>query len=341
MTVPVDLRSDTVTRPTAGMRRAMAEAEVGDDVFGEDPSVRALEIQAAALLDHEAALFVPSGTMGNQIAIHLACRSGDDVLLEATSHVYLYELGAMAAWSGAMPRVIHGSGGRIALEQLERSVAGEAYYLARPALLILENTHNHAGGVLSTPEDQAPLVEFARRLGIPMHLDGARLFNAAVALGRPVCDLARSFDTVMISLSKGLGAPVGSILVGSSPTIARARIVRKRMGGGMRQAGIIAAGGSFALTHHVERLAADHQRAAVLAVALANHSAFVLDPGSVRTNIVIAEVREARRQGEILEALAARGVLAVPMGAGRIRFVTHMDVDDAGISRALEAIQAL
>ena len=337
----VDLRSDTVTRPGREMREAMANAEVGDDVYGEDPTVRRLEELAAGLLGHAAALFVPTGTMGNQIAVHLLARAGHDVLVEEGSHVYLYELGAMAAWTGALPRVIRGTGGRISPEQISEAVAPPIYYMARTALLVLENTHNHAGGTVLAPAEQDALLARARALGLRAHLDGARIFNAAAAAGVAARRLAEGFDTVMFSLSKGLGAPVGSMVCGSSELVHEARVVRKRMGGGMRQAGVLAAAGLYALTHHVSRLAEDHARAARLAAALAAHPAFELDPAQVRTNIVVTGLREPGRAEALLAELRAAGVLAGTMGPGRLRFVTHLDIDDRDIERAIAAIGGL
>jgi threonine aldolase len=336
----VDLRSDTVTRPTDGMRRAMAGAEVGDDVYGEDPTVRRLEERAAALVGHEAAIFVPSGTMGNQVAIHLHARPGCDVLLHEDSHVYRYELGAMAAWSGAVPRVLRSPDGVLDPAEVAAAVAPEIYYLAPTRVLVLENSHNHAGGTVTPPGPHRELVAVARERGLRVHLDGARIFNAAASLGVEARVLAEGVDTVMFCLSKGLGAPVGSLLCGGADLIREARVVRKRMGGGMRQAGILAAAGLYALEHHVERLPDDHRRARRLAEALAAHSAFDIDPALVRTNIVIAGVRRAADTERILASLRDRGVLAGAMGAGRIRFVTHLGIDDAAIGRAIEALAA-
>ena len=338
-TQPVDLRSDTVTRPTAGMRRAMADAEVGDDVYGEDPTVRALEERTAELLGTEAAVFVPSGTMGNQIAIHLLADRGADVLLEAGCHVYVYELGAMAAWTGALPRVLQGERGLLDPGDVRRAVAPPVEYLARTRLLLLENTHNTAGGIVLRPERHAALVEAARDHELRVHLDGARLLNAAVALGRPPAELTAGVDTVMVCLSKGLGAPVGSVLCGTAALMREARIVRKRMGGGMRQVGVLAAAGLYALEHHVERLAEDHARAARLARALAELGPFRIDPATVETNIVVTAVDPVEDAPTILRALAERGVLAGGMGPGRIRFVTHLDVDDVGLDRAIDALR--
>ncbi len=337
----VDLRSDTVTKPTPAMRRALADAEVGDDVYGEDPTVARLEERAAELIGHEAALFVPTGTMGNQIAVNIHTRPGTDVLLEAGSHVYLYELGAMAAWSGAVPRPIEGRNGMLDRELLAAAVPPDVYYLAPATLVVLENSHNHAGGRVMNPELHDELVAEARGLGLHVHLDGARIFNSATALGVDADELAKGVDSVMFCLSKGLGAPVGSMLCGSRDLIRQARVVRKRMGGGMRQAGVLAAAGLYALDHHIDRLADDHARAGRLAEAVADNPLFELDPSTVETNIVIAALRRPQCGARILEDLKSRGVLAGAMGEGRIRFVTHLDIDDAALDRAVAALSEL
>ena len=334
----VDLRSDTVTRPTPGMREAMARADVGDDVYGEDPTIRRLEELAAAQTGQEAALFVPTGTMGNQVAVHLHTRPGSDVLLHEDCHVYRYELGAMAAWSGAVPRVVRGADGVPDPDEVASAIAPDVYYMAQTRLLVLENSHNHAGGSLLPPDRQERLIAVARERGVRVHLDGARIFNAATALGLDVRLLTEPLDTVMFCLSKGLGAPVGSMLCGSADAIREARVIRKRMGGGLRQAGILAAAGLYALEHHVELLAADHRRARRLAEALAGHPAFEIDPAKVRTNIVIASLGDPGSADRILAELRGHGVLAGPMGPGRIRFVTHLDVDDRGLDRAIDAL---
>jgi threonine aldolase len=336
----VDLRSDTVTKPGAEMRRAMAEAEVGDDVYGEDPTVRRLEETAAALVGHEDAVFVPTGTMGNQVAINLHSPAGTEVIVESGSHVYNYELAAMTAWSGVLPRVLSGRNGMLDADQVRQAISPPVYYMAPTSALLLENTHNHAGGTVLPMDRKNALLGVAREGGLKVHLDGARIFNAASALGLPAARLAEGVDSVMFCLSKGLGAPVGSVLCGKKDWLEEARVVRKRMGGGMRQVGVLAAAGLVGLERNVDRLVEDHARARRLAEALADLSAFQLDPDAVETNIVIAEVRPPHEVGHILEELRRKGLLAGPMGPGRVRFVTHLDVDDAELDRAIETIRA-
>jgi threonine aldolase len=334
---PVDLRSDTVTRPSPAMRRAMCEAEVGDDSFGEDPTVRALEEEAASLCGHEAALYVPSGTMGNQIAVNVHVRQGDEVILDANSHIAEYELSGIAVWSGAMARVVQTPAGLPSPAQLRAAYrGGEAYDSGRTGLLALENTHMLAGGVPHAPRDLAPVLEFAGTRGVPVHLDGARLFNAAVALGVPARAIAAPFASATFCLSKGLGAPVGSCLAGSAAFIAEARRVRKRMGGGMRQAGILAAAGVYALRHNIARLAEDHDRARRLAAELTGIEGLQVDPDPPPTNIVMIQV--AGEPESFVRRLGEEGVLAFVEG-GKVRLVTHLDIDDAAIDAAVVALR--
>ncbi|HEX2254916.1 MAG TPA: GntG family PLP-dependent aldolase [Thermoanaerobaculia bacterium] len=336
------------------MRRAMAEAEVGDDVYGEDPTVLRLEAEAAEMLGHEAALFMPTGTMGNQVALHLHTRrpgagAGSEVICEARSHVLLYEMGAMAALSGLLPRPVAGDpSGRLDPEAVEGAIAPDVGYLAPTGAVVVENTHNMAGGTVTRPEALAALVEVARRHELPIHLDGARIFNAAVALGLPAAELARGFDSVMFSLSKGLGAPVGSMLCGGRSFIAAARRVRKMFGGGMRQVGVLAAAGRMALSQGPPRLAADHANARRLAEGLAGIRGLEIDPATVETNIVIFRVgpewfgADAPATPALARTFVARaaeaGVLAVPVGPDRVRFVTHRDVASDRIDQALAAL---
>ena len=334
----VDLRSDTVTRPTAAMRHAMSVAEVGDDVFGDDPTVIALEQRIATLTGKEAALYVPSGTMGNQLAVHVQARPADEVLLEAESHIYAYEQGGIAANSGCLAHPVRGERGVMPHEVLLAALRGEDDHVARVTLVCAENTHNRAGGAIVPLERLRALAALARDRGLRLHLDGARLWNASVATGVPVADWAACADTLMMCFSKGLGAPVGSILAGPAAVIRDARRARKRWGGGMRQAGVLAAACLHALDHHVTRLAEDHARARRLAEGFARAPGVrVMMP---ETNIVLADLDpplpEAR---EFVAGLAVLGVRLVPFGVRRVRAIAHLDVDDAGVERAIAAFR--
>jgi threonine aldolase len=339
----IDLRSDTVTRPSEEMRRAMANAEVGDDVYGEDPTVNRLEQRAAELFARPAALFVPTGTMGNQIAIHLHTRPGQEILCESRAHVYNYEMAMPGAFSGCLIRPVLTADGVLSWPALAPGLSLEApYHRARTGLIVVENTLNMAGGVVTPPPVAAEICRRAKDLGIPVHLDGARIFNAATTLKRPVEELARGFDSVMFCLSKGLGAPVGSMLIGDEEFIHRARIVRKMLGGGMRQAGILAAAGLVALEKGPARLAEDHANAAFLAAGLAALPRAELDPGRVQSNIVIFGVaKTGEPAAKLVEKLAARNVLAGAAGPDSVRLVTHLDVSRQQCQAALEALQAL
>ncbi len=336
---PIDLRSDTVTHPTPGMRKAMAAAEVGDDVFGEDPTVRRVEARVAELLGFEAALFVPSGTMGNAIAIRILTERGDEVLVEHRSHVVRYELSAMSALSGVMPRMVaEAPDGHLTPEHVRAAVAPRAYYKSDVSLVVLENTHNLAGGtVLGVAEVQA-VIGAGKEAGFRVHVDGARIWNAAVALGVPPSALVAGADTVMTCLSKGLGCPVGSLVASSRERIEKARRVRKLLGGGMRQVGILAAAGLWALDEAIPRLAEDHARARQLGEALGRgRGVRVTRP---QTNIVVATL-ESRPAPDVAAALAERDVLAIAMDARTLRLVTHRDVSEDGCARAVEAIGAV
>jgi len=341
----IDLRSDTVTRPTPAMRRAMAEAIVGDDVYGEDPTVRALEEEAAARLERPAALFVPTGTMGNQIAVHLQTVRGSEVLIEARGHIFNFELGAMAALSGALPRPITTAAGLLTPADIDAHVHPRVSYVTPTRLLCLENTHNLWSGLPMEAARTAALLAAARRHDLRVHLDGARIFNAAAALGVTAAALARGCDTVMFCLSKGLAAPAGSLLVGEADLIAEARRVRKMFGGGMRQVGVLAAAGRVALAEMVGRLPEDHARARRLAEGLAALPAVELDPERIRTNIVVFGLRpdpapgaaEAAPAARFVAALEARGVRCGAFGATQVRMVTHYEVDDAAVERTLAA----
>ncbi|HYY70455.1 MAG TPA: low specificity L-threonine aldolase [Terriglobales bacterium] len=336
----VDLRSDTVTRPTAEMRRAMAEAEVGDDVYGEDPTVNRLEQRAAEIFGREAAIFVPSGTMGNQIAIRQHTHHGQEVICEERSHIFNYEMATMAAFSGCLARAIYGEDGVLTWSEVKKRIAPKIYSRAPTGLVSLENTHNMTGGTVYPPEIADEICDGAHDAGLPVHLDGARIFNAAVALGKTVAEITRKFDSVMFCLSKGLGAPVGSLLLGSGEFIVRARACRKMLGGGMRQAGILAAAGLIALEKMPKRLAEDHANARFLAEGLALVPGIKLDPSRVRTNIVVFDISgTAMTSAELSRRLAERSVLMNGISPERMRLVTHMDVDRAACERALAAIR--
>jgi len=335
---PIDLRSDTVTRPTPAMRRAMAEAEVGDDHYGEDPTVNRLEEAAARLLGFEAALFVPSGTMGNEIAIRLLTEPGQEVLADERSHVVQYELSGMAALSGVAPHVVVTEDGRLTPDHVRRALKPPALNRAQIGLVVLENTHNLAGGVVSSVRETAETIATCREAGLNVHVDGARVWNAAVAEGVPPRELLKGADTAMVTLSKGLCAPVGSLLLCSAKLHPRAWRVRQQFGGGMRQAGILAAAGLIGLETMVSRLAEDHANAQLLAKSLARSSRVRVAPA--RTNIVVGRV-EGERAPEVAAALAGRGVLASAMDASTLRLVTHHDVSRADCERAADALAAV
>lgn len=338
----VDLRSDTVTRPTAQMRAAMASAEVGDDVYGEDPSVNRLEGRAAEIFGKEAALFVPSGCMGNLIAIKVWTHHGDEVICEERSHVNLYELASMSAIAGCMPRAVRGQDGILKWEQIEAVIRQKIYYDSQSSLICLENTHNVAGGIVHAVGGINEICDGAQRAGLKVHLDGARIFNAAVALGESVARIAGKVDSVMFCLSKGLGAPVGSMIAGSREFIAKGRIYRKMLGGGMRQAGILAAAGLIALENSPGRLHVDHENARYLAEQLATIPGLELDPRRVQTNIIICDCSKTGKTAiEFCEELREFGVWAQDTEKYAVRFVTHCDVDRAGIDQAVEKIRKL
>ncbi|MES1241781.1 MAG: GntG family PLP-dependent aldolase [Acidobacteriota bacterium] len=338
----IDLRSDTVTKPDAEMRRAMAEAEVGDDVYGEDPTVLKLEEEAAAALGCEASIFVPSGTMGNQIALHLLGRPGFELICDAISHVFRFEMGAMAALSGLLPRTLASPRGLLDPAAVEAVIEKDPTFHACTGLLAVENTHNIAGGVVYDRPRLDGLLDVARRHGLPVHLDGARIFNAATALGTSAAALAAGFDSVMFCLSKGLGAPVGSMLCGSRDFIRDAHRVRKMLGGGMRQAGVIAAAGLVALRKGPGRLAEDHENAKRLALVLAGLPGVEIDPAAVETNILVCRIGEEQgRTAGFLARLREAGVLASRVTVDQARFVTHRDVTGSLMDEAIETIRRL
>jgi threonine aldolase len=335
----IDLRSDTVTRPTPAMRQAMLEAEVGDDVYGEDPTVNRLEERAAAIFGKQAGLLVPTGTMGNTVAVKAHTRHGEEVICEARSHVLNYELAMMAWFSGCIGRPIAAGDGILTWEAIRKEVRPLGPHWAPTGLIEIENTHNMAGGTVTPVEVVEEICDRAHELGLPVHMDGARVFNAATALGRSVQEITAKVDTVMFCLSKGLGAPVGSMVVGPKEVIDRARLFRKRLGGGMRQAGVLAAAGLIALEQMPWRLHEDHFNACLLARGLANTSGITIDPERVQTNILIFDVTGTGLTGAQFSArLKDRGVLANPVGAATMRMVTHYDVSRADCETALAAV---
>ncbi len=338
----VDLRSDTVTKPTPEMRRAMAEAEVGDDVYGEDPTVNKLQARAAEIFEREAALFVPTGSMGNLIAIKVWTHHGNEVICEERGHINQYEMASMSAIAGCMPRTTTAPDGILNWELIEPLIRPKIYYRAQTGLISLENTHNMAGGTVCPPELADEICDHAHEAGLPVHLDGARIFNAAVALGRSAAELTRKFDSVMFCLSKGLGAPVGSMLVGSREFITKAHVYRKLFGGGMRQVGVLAAAGLVAVEKSPAKLKQDHQNARYLAEELSKIPGISMDSKKVQTNIVIFDVRgTGRTAADICAELSTRKVLAGPTDKFAIRMVTHFDVDRQGIDHALSALREI
>ncbi len=336
----IDLRSDTVTLPSAAMRRAMAEAEVGDDVYGEDPTINRLQARAAEVFGREAAIFVPSGSMGNAIAIKLHTRPGQEIICEERGHVFNYEMAMLSWFSGCLARPVAAADGILSWELVRAKLSAKVYDRAQTGLVSLENTHNMAGGAVMPQAVLDGICDGAHQAGIPVHLDGARIFNAAVALGVPVDRLTAKCDSVMFCLSKGLGAPVGSMLVGSKAFIAGARVVRKALGGGMRQAGVLAAAGLIALEEGPKRLHEDHENARLLAEGLAQIPGIAIDPRTVQSNILIADIGgTGMTSAEISGKLAERGVRANGVNPRTMRFVTHLDVSREQCKRALRVIE--
>jgi threonine aldolase len=337
---PIDLRSDTVTRPTPGMRAAMAAAEVGDDVFDEDPTVHRLQDQVAELLGTEAALFVPSGTMANQVCVRVHTRPGDELICETTSHVYVWEAGGPAALSGVATRPVDGDYGVLDLGRLADKVRPNSEHYARTRLIVLENTHNRGGGRVYPLDKCRAVTAWAHQNGLVAHLDGARLWNAHVATGIPLTDWCRPFDTVTVAFSKGLGAPVGSAVAGTKEFVANARRARKLFGGHMRQVGILAAGALYAMENHLARLADDHRNARVLAEAVRDTPGLRLDPPDVETNLVWFEVDpELAPAPAVAARLREKGVLVHVAGPTTLRACTHLDVSAAHAEYAAETIR--
>jgi len=336
----IDLRSDTVTRPTPGMRAAMAAAEVGDDVYGEDPTVNALEERVAALFGHEAALFTPTGSMANQIAVQLVVPPGEELLCDADAHLVTYEIGAAAAIGGISTRTWPAVAADLDVETVAAMVRPAGYHAVATRAIAVEQTHNRGGGAVLPLSTLEGLRRLADEHGVALHCDGARIWHAAVADQVPLSVYGGLFDTLSVCLSKGLGAPVGSLVVSSAERIERGRLLRKRMGGGMRQVGVLAAAGDYALTHHLSRLAEDHVRARRLAEALAPFG--IVDAARVRTNVVPLDLSKSTVDGARLGAVAReRGVLVSVLGPRFARLLTHLDVDDAGIDRAVEVLTGI
>jgi threonine aldolase len=338
MAAMIDFRSDTVTRPSAKMRAAMAAAEVGDDVYGEDPTVNLLERRAAERFGREAALFVPTGTMGNQIAIRLHTRPGQEVIAESRAHILDWEMATTAVFSGCLVRAVQAERGILTWNHIEPAIYGRGAFRAATGLIEIENTANLAGGGCTPVAVVEEIWAGAREHKLPTHLDGARIFNAAVALGVDVQALTRGFDTVMFCLSKGLGAPVGSMLVGSAELMERARLYRKALGGGMRQAGVLAAAGLMALELGPKRLHEDHAHARLIAEALSHTDGVEIELDAVETNIVIFKLTGGRNAHKLVERLKARGILMIAVGPDAVRLVTHLDVNRGDCVTAAEAL---
>ncbi|MDQ4123924.1 MAG: aminotransferase class V-fold PLP-dependent enzyme [Acidobacteriota bacterium] len=341
----IDLRSDTVTKPTPAMRRAMTEAEVGDDVYGEDPTVNRLQERAAEIFEMEAALFVPTGSMGNQICVKLHTKPGQEVVIEERGHIFNYEMAAMAVVSGTLARPVKSAdgSGHLTWEEIEGAIhANDApYYVARTGLVALENTHNLAGGTVMSAERTNEICEKARKAGLPVHLDGARIFNAAAAQNETVAALSRSCDSVQFCLSKGLGAPAGSMILGTRAFINEAKAWRKLLGGGMRQVGVLAAAGLIALEESPKRLHEDHENARLLATGIAELREVKIDPERVVTNIVIFDVAGTGQTSQaICEGLKTRGVLASGFD-NSVRMVTHYHISRENIETALIALRSV
>ena len=338
----IDLRSDTVTKPSQSMRAAMAEAEVGDDVYGEDPTVNRLEQTAAELFGKEAALFVPTGTMGNTIAIKLHTHHGEEVICDARSHILDWELSMMAWFAGCLARAVPTDDGILTWKQVEATIRRHGPHNAPTTLICLENTHNMSGGTVYPLDTIDEICANAHGRGLKVHIDGARIFNASVASQTPVARIARDADSVMFCLSKGLGAPVGSLLVGTQEAIARGRLLRKRLGGGMRQAGILAAAGLIALQESPQRLGEDHANAQLLANRLASIEGIAIDPGKVKSNIVIFDISGlGLSSGDLSAALKEQGVLANGINPTHMRFVTHRDVSREQCAKAAELLASV
>jgi threonine aldolase len=333
----IDLRSDTVTKPSPAMREAVFKAEVGDDVFEDDPTVKKLEMIVADLLGKENALFVASGTMANQVCLKALTHHGDEVILDEESHIFNYEVGSASAFSGLQLHPIKGNRGVITAEEIEQRIRPDDIHIPKTRVIVLENTHNRAGGTVFPLDEIARVAKLALRHGIKMHLDGARLWNAVMATGTPLHVWAKPFDSVSVCLSKGLGAPIGSVIAGTDEFVRKARRVRKMYGGAMRQVGIIAAAGIYAIENNFNRLVEDHRNAKLLAQRLCEIRSLKIDLESVHTNIVVIDIKDTKKSVEqLLSDLKEEGVLLVPFGRSKIRGVTHLDLKRDDILDAVE-----
>jgi threonine aldolase len=338
----IDLRSDTVTKPTAKMREAMSKAEVGDDVYLEDPTVNYLEKRAAEIFDREAALFVPTGSMGNLICVKIHTQPGQEVIIESRGHILNYEVSSMSMVAGVMPRAIPTNNGLLEWQQIEAAIRPPIYYCSQTGLICLENTHNMAGGAVMSKAQTHEICLQARERKIPVHLDGARVFNAATVLGESVAELTRYFDSVMFCLSKGLGAPIGSMIVGTRTFIEQARVLRKMFGGGMRQVGVLAAAGLISLEEMPARLAEDHANAKLLATGLAAIDNIEIDPENVQSNILVFDISKTKLNTTQFSAqLKEKGVLANGISPTQMRIVTHYDVNKEDCQKALKVIKEI
>jgi threonine aldolase len=336
----IDLRSDTVTQPTPEMREVMFNTEVGDDVFGEDPTINALQKKITQLTGKEAALFVASGTMGNQVSINTHTQPGDEIIVENNSHIFNYECGSPALLSGVQVMPLPGFRGSFTVEQVEEVIRPDNVHHPKTALICIENTHNRAGGTIFPYENIKQVSAFACEHNLKMHLDGARLWNASIATGIPISDYAQYFDSVSLCFSKGLGAPVGSIIAGSQEFIDRARYYRKAYGGGMRQAGILAAAAIYAVNNHFERLAEDHRRAKMLAEFIETLSEVEFDPETVQTNIIIFDIRKTGIDGQkFVDLLAQESVKMISFARTKIRAVTNLNISDLDIEQSIAALK--
>jgi threonine aldolase len=336
----IDLRSDTVTQPTDAMRQAMASAPVGDDVYGEDPTMKRFEAMAADVMGKDAALFIPSGTMANQIALLAHTERGDEIILESEAHIHYYEVGGMAALAGVQSRQLKGQGGYIEPDLIAANIRPDDIHFPRTSLICLENTHNRSGGTIMTPAQMAAIREVSLRYKIPIHLDGARLFNAAAALHCEAKDFSRHVDTVMFCISKGLGAPVGSLLAGSEEFVKRCRRIRKMLGGGLRQSGILAAAGIVALETMVDRLTDDHTHAKQIAKALDQLPGIAINMANVQTNFVVADVAGTGMDAQtFINRLQDYGIKAMRFDRTLVRMVTHKDITSADVKQTIQAIE--